>query len=64
MTITFTTSPENFEKANYILAEAIRQFYDRLELLADFGLSVKDLERADTFRRALVKGFTKAAENV
>lgn len=62
MKITFTTSPKNFEFANYVLGQAVAQLKENPELRKALDLSEKDAESADVFRRALVKGFLKSAK--
>jgi hypothetical protein len=54
MKITLNTSPKNVEMANYILSQAIKQLDGHPEKL---GISGRDVESAEKFRRSLLKAF-------
>jgi hypothetical protein len=54
MKIEITTSPQNVELANFILAQAIKTLRENPELLQ---LSLVQVELAERFRKSLLKGF-------
>jgi hypothetical protein len=60
--ITFTTSPKNFEFANYILGAAIRQLRDSPETRESFDLTEAELEAAVKFHQSVKKGFIREAK--
>jgi hypothetical protein len=62
MKITFTTSPKNFEYANYVLGQALAQLEVNPILREGFGLTEKQVKAAMTFRKSVVKGFLDAAK--
>lgn len=63
MKITFTTNPKGYELANYILAQGIESLKEGSpELRSAFGVTEKDLAKAETFRSQLLKGFINSTK--
>lgn len=60
MKVTFETSVESFEKANYMIGLAIRAYESRSdEWLKENDLTQNDIKLLKTFSSQLVKGFLK-----
>ena len=59
MKIEITTSPQNVEIANFLLAEAIRSARNNPAFMEAHGLKYSSLDHAEKFRKSLVKGFLK-----
>jgi hypothetical protein len=59
MKIQITTSAKNVEMANFILAQAYKAAVENPVFLKEFNVTAKELGKAETFRRSLLKGFLK-----
>lgn len=63
MEIQFQTKPKTFEKANYLFEQAIQSLQENPVIAAQLGFTNSQIEEMKVFRRQLVKGFKKAAQN-
>jgi hypothetical protein len=57
MEITIKTSAENIEMANFLLAQAYQAAIENERWLQDIGVTAKQLEKAEKFRKALLTAF-------
>lgn len=63
MKFEITTNAKSVEVANFLISQAIKSLEENDDLREAFQLSKKDLTRAETFRKQLLKGFFKAAKS-
>jgi len=63
MKVQIITSQKNVEMANYILARSINRLKGNRSALFALGIDETDLQKADIFRKSLVKGFIKNVKN-
>lgn len=59
MKLEITTSAKNVEMANFLLSEAIDAAKYNSQFLEGHNLTIKDLEKAEKFRKALLRSFLK-----
>lgn len=59
MKIEITTSVENVEMANFLLGQAYQDALKNKDWQKHFKVTPKQLQKAETFRKALLRGFLK-----
>lgn len=57
MKIQINTSAKNVEVANYLLGQAVGSLRLNPSKMRDMKLTPKDLDKAEAFRKSLIKGF-------
>ena len=59
MEITIKTSAENIEMANMLLGQAVKSAKEFNTFKDEFNVTDKDIDKAERFRKSLLKAFLK-----
>lgn len=59
MEITIKTSAENIEMANFLLGQAYKAAISSETFRKQFNVSLKELAKAEQFRKSLLNAYTK-----
>jgi len=61
MEIKIKTTVDQFEKTNYVIAQALGALKEYPDNMKKLGLNEKDLDNVESFRAKMVKAFTNSA---
>lgn len=57
MKLTILTSPKTVEAVNCILGQAIQSLMEKEKIAKQFGLTAKDIVKAEQFRKRLLRQY-------